>query len=405
MIFAGLLCAETSVITEDDVVKAALENNPALASVNKMADAASAASHKEFWLPNPMVGIEYMGLSDSGLSLDSAAQKNLTVSQMVPWPFKYIWKAGAAVSRSDYARHMAKAKELEVISGARKAYYEFYKINRTIAITEEASSIVKQLSDIAFAKYNSGMAAQQDVLKADIENQTLQNEIQSLKRMREISLEKLGAITGHAMDLTSTVFDISEPAIPVLKSDFAAVKELILNNAPMVKAAGSAKNVSENMRNMAVADYIPDLKLTYKRMLGDMTTDYSLMIEAEIPIWFLNNQQADIGEKWAMSESGEKEFENAKNTALLEAREHYEIVNANYRTMDLYKNRLIPQTEAAVKSMTASYKSKKADFMALLDSERMLLEMKKDYYMKMEEYLMHYRMLEELTGKLLITNY
>ncbi len=398
---AAVVMAENTVITEAQVVKAALDNNPALASAVKMADAADAASHKEFWLPNPMAGIEYMGLSDRGLSLgDASMGKNLTISQAVPWPFKYIWKAGAAVSRSDYARYMAKAMEKEVVSSARKSFYELYRIERTIAITQEASSIVKQLSDIAFAKYNSGMASQQDVLKADIENQMLLNETQSLRRMKEIAMEKLSAVSGGAVNLTQTVFDISEPEVPELKMDFDRVRELVLEGSPVVKAAVSAKNVSENMRNMAIADYIPDLKFTYKKLVDPGSNDYSLMVEAEVPVWFLTNQQADIGEKGAMADAGAKDVENASNAAVLEAREHFEIINANFRTMDLYKARLIPQTEAAVKSMTSSYKSRKADFMALLDSERMLLEMKKDYYMKMEEYLMHYRMLEEIAGSL-----
>ena len=47
-----------------------------------------------------------------------------------------------------------------------------------------------------------------------------------------------------------------------------------------------------------------------------------------------------------------------------------------------------------------SYKNKKIEFMALLDSERMLLDAKKQYYMLVVEYLIHFRMLEELTGSL-----
>ena len=128
MTLTGLIKGETLIITESAVVKAALENNPALVVANKMADAADAASHKELWLPNPMVGIEYMGVADSGVALGTATGKNLTVSQVVPWPFKYVWKIGAAVSRSDYARYMAKMKEQEVISNARQAFYELYKI-------------------------------------------------------------------------------------------------------------------------------------------------------------------------------------------------------------------------------------------------------------------------------------
>ena len=123
------------------------------------------------------------------------------------------------------------------------------------------------------------------------------------------------------------------------------------------------------------------------------------MVEAEIPLWFLNNQQADIGENWEMAASKESGLEEERNRVVYEAKDHYETIKADYRLIDLYKNKLIPQAEAGLKSALASYQSKKIEFMALLDSERMLLDMKKDYYMRLIEYLSHYRMLEELSGK------
>jgi outer membrane protein TolC len=392
------LFADGIVITEQAVVDAALKNNPSLISAQKMAASYESKSHKQFFLPNPMLGVEYMGVQDNGINFASSMEKNIVITQMIPFPLKYIWKTGAALSEADVYKYMYEMKRLETVNDARSAYYGLYQTVKYIEITTEAASVLKQLSNIAFAKYNQGMSSQMDVSKIDLESSLMDNDLLNLNNQKETDIQRIRLATGDSSFLTITAYSMEDPVVVELKTGFDDIKEKVLINSPLVKAALADKINAENMRNMAVADYIPDLSVQFKKRVDPGSMEYQIMFEAEIPLWFLNNQQADINEKWAMAESKDSGAQDAENRAVMEAKEHFDIIKANQRSIDMFKNKLIPQAQAALKSNLAAYQSKKIEFMALLDSERMLLDMKKEYYMRLTEYLMHYRMLEELTG-------
>jgi outer membrane protein TolC len=327
-------------------------------------------------------------------------QKYVMITQKIPFPLKYIWKAGGAAADSDYYRYMHEMKELETVNSARAAYYELYKTVKYIDITGGAASVLKQISNIAFAKYNQGVVSQQDVVKSDLETDLLQNDLLTLNRQKESDLQRIRQLTADDNFLTGTAYSLDDPVIPELTKGFDEIKAMVLASAPEIKAAAAGKASAENMRNMAIADYLPDLNILFKKNIQPGSNDYELMVEAEVPLWFLNNQQADIGEKWEMAESRTSGLKETRDRLEFEAKDHYETIKADYRLMDLYKSKLIPQAEAGLKSAMTSYQSKKIEFMTLLDSERMLLDMKKDYYMRLTEYLMHFRMLEELSGSL-----
>jgi outer membrane protein TolC len=401
-IFSGLIAAENIVLTENAVVDKALKDNPGLAAAEKMARSYDAKSHKQFFLENPMIGFDVMGVKDYTLNLNSSMNKYLTISQKIPFPLKYFWKISGAVAESDVYRDMYEMKKFETVSAARLAYYELYKTIKYIEITNAGAAVLKQISNIAFAKYNQGMVSQQDVFKSDLETSLLDNELLMLNRQKETDLQRLRQVTADDTLLTGTAYSLEDLAVPEFKFDFQEIMDNVLKGSPALKTARSVKDSADNMRNMAIVDYLPDFNLAYKKSIDPGSENYEFMVEAEIPIWFLNNQQADIGEKWEMAASKNSVLEDEKNRVIFEAKDHFETIKSDYRLMDLYKNKLIPQAEAGLKSALASYQSRKIEFMALLDSERMLLDMKKDYYMRLTEYLMHLRMLEELTGKSLI---
>ena len=402
-VISGAVFAETTV-TEAAVVEAALKNNPGLIAAGQMARAYDAGSHKEFFLENPMIGFDVMGVRDYTLDLNSSMQKYLTISQKVPFPLKYIWKASAAVSQSDLYGRMYSMKRFETENKAREAYYELYKTSKYIEITSGALSVLKQISNIAFAKYNQGMVSQQDVFKSDLETSLLENELLTLESQKETDLQRLRQIIADPGFLTNTAYSLEDPAIPELKAAFEEIKAAAMTQAPAIKVASADADAAFGMRNMAIADYLPDFSVSYKKSVDPGSADYELMVEAEVPLWFLNNQQSDIGQKWEMAESKSSALEDEKNRVIYEAKDHFEIIRSDYRLMDMYRNKLLPQAEAGLKSALASYQSKKMEFMTMLDSERMLLEMKKDYYMRLTEYLMHLRELEELTGGSLTKN-
>jgi len=387
------------ILDENMIAEKAMQNNPELIAAEKMAKSYEAKSHKQFFFENPMIGIEYMGINDSSINLNTSMEQNIAISQKIPFPLKWMWKIGAGIEESNYYKYMYEMKKFEILSASKIAYYELFRTIKFIEITREVLSLLKQLSDIAFVKYNQGMINQFELSKMDIEKDILENDLIVLKREKEIKIQNLRKIISDQEFLKEN-FSVKEINIPEIRYTFEELKEIALKKSPFLKAKKSLLEASFNMRNMAISDYLPDFNVQLKKQISPAINEYSIMFEAEIPLWFLNNQQADISEKWEMAESKQKEYENAINEIIYKVKEHYEIIKSNNDSIDLYKNKIIPRLNSVVESAMTSYKNKKIEFMTLLDSERMLLDAKKQYYMLVVEYLIHFRMLEELTGSL-----
>ena len=387
------------ILDENMIAEKAMQNNPELIAAEKMAKSYEAKSHKQFFFENPMIGIEYMGINDSSINLNTSMEQNIAISQKIPFPLKWMWKIGAGIEESNYYKFMYEMKKFEILSASKIAYYELFRTIKFIEITREVLSLLKQLSDIAFVKYNQGMINQFELSKMDIEKDILENDLIVLKREKEIKIQNLRKIISDQEFLKEN-FSVKEINIPEIRYTFEELKEIALKKSPFLKAKKSLLEASFNMRNMAISDYLPDFNVQLKKQISPAINEYSIMFEAEIPLWFLNNQQADISEKWEMAESKQKEYENAINEIIYKVKEHYEIIKSNNDSIDLYKNKIIPRLNSVVESAMTSYKNKKIEFMTLLDSERMLLDAKKQYYMLVVEYLIHFRMLEELTGSL-----
>jgi outer membrane protein TolC len=388
--------AETVTITESLAVKTGLENNPALLSAQKIAEGTDAASHKSYWLPNPMLGVELMGIKSYTTGFSQAMTKQQDISQKVPFPLKFYYSALAAHDSSDMAMWSYEMKKRETEKDIRLSYYALYKITKTIETNNETVSLLKQVSKIAASRADTSM----DSVKADIEYARLKNELTSLKEQKKTAAAMLNRAAGSNLIAENSDFIIEPPVIPELKMSLNDIRSAVLLKASAIRTAESWKNMAANMRNGEIAGYLPDLNITLKKQIEPGSDDYEIMFEAEIPLWFFSNQQSDIAKAGSGADAADKNYESEKQRILYEAYDHYQTIKSDFRTLNLYGDVLIPQAEAAFRASVASYQSKKSDFMSMIYSEKMVLDMRQDYYMHMQEYLMHFRMLEELAGSM-----
>jgi outer membrane protein TolC len=68
------------------------------------------------------------------------------------------------------------------------------------------------------------------------------------------------------------------------------------------------------------------------------------------------------------------------------------------RLIELYETSFIPQAEGALKASLTGYEANQIDFLNLLDSQRMLLDIKLDYYKTRVDLEMAKAELEQAAG-------
>ena len=57
---------------------------------------------------------------------------------------------------------------IRVVSDVARAYYEYYLADVSIAITRASAQLLDQMRSVAAARYRTGSATQQDVLRAEV---------------------------------------------------------------------------------------------------------------------------------------------------------------------------------------------------------------------------------------------
>src|SRR3990172_4860996 len=137
------------------------------------------------------------------------------------------------------------------------------------------------------------------------------------------------------------------------------------------------------------------LNRTEKMKRDDMV---SFMVTFNIPFWFWKKNIP-------MVEEMKKKYDASKNLYQDKLNE----VNARAETLvsqivkwrdlyKLYRDKLIPQTQLALETNLARYRTGSVEFMPVVDTVRMLLRFKKELVMAVREYYTSYSELNALMG-------
>jgi len=385
LLAALMLAPAINAMTEKEFADAVIAFNPGIAGARAEYKAEQAYISREWFLKNPMVSVEYMGIADTGIDLTAAMEKQLAVSQDIPFPVKPFFRSSVNSLSAEMKRQAYIMKKREILAEAYAAYVKAYVLQEMISISETASANLKQA-----LLAPSGLMQEQGY---EAEYALSVNETESLKAEMAGAWQELLACCGNASDLSGTieapeVFDITMTAEDYNKA--------ALINSPEIKMAEIKKQMAGGMKTLAILDYVPDLNVTWKKSLNN-TSDYSLMFMAELPIWFLNNQQAMIGRESGIYEAQSSGYEDIKNNVLSKVTMMHAKAKNEYRAYVIYRDMIVPKAEAALKAAAVRSRSGAAGISAVIDAQKMLLMAKKDALMRLEKHVMSYRELEAMT--------
>jgi outer membrane protein TolC len=105
---------------------------------------------------------------------------------------------------------------------------------------------------------------------------------------------------------------------------------------------------------------------------------WELMAGVNLPIW-LGKRAAMVREAEAMQKSAQYELTAATLRSDREVEEAAARARAARERYDRFKTSIIPQAEAAFSSSEAGYRSGRVEFLDYLDSERTLLETRREF--------------------------
>ena len=154
-------------------------------------------------------------------------------------------------------------------------------------------------------------------------------------------------------------------------------------NNPELKVYRYAIEKGKAAYDLAANEFMPDFTVKFKQMVKRDRVDenaWAGMLGVTIPVWFFQKQVFGVKEMKSELEMLKAEYKMKENMVLFDVRDAHARVEANMKVVELYETAFIPQANETVAAALRGYESGKADFLTLLDSQRMLIEFKLDHY-------------------------
>ncbi len=387
------------VLTLQDVVREVRENNPAIASAQKLVEAQRRRVIQAGALPDPTVSASYMGAATPFKTMDGdpSSYRGITAMQMLPLGGKLALKRQMA--RTDITA--TQADELAITrrltADAKAAFYDYFFYSKALEITNRNKARLEQLADISEARYKVGKAMQSDVLRAHVEVSMLLQRAITLAQQRETAAARLNTLMGRdsAAPLPAPA-EISKqplPAINLLSSSAEA-------NDPMLHKEQSIVERNKTAVTMARKEYIPDLSVGYMyQQRTGMPDMYGMQFTVNIPIFYKSKQREGVEQAKLELASAEQSHHARELELQYELKQMYDqAVNAN-RMLDLYDKAIIPQAELALQSAESSYTVGNVDFLTVVTNFTTINGYQIDYYRQLADYETALARIEVLTGE------
>ncbi|MBJ6800807.1 TolC family protein [Geomonas propionica] len=389
----------------DQLVQAALANNPELKSTSARWEMYKSRIRQAGALEDPMLMLKLQNMivtDPLSFNKDSMTQKVVGISQLIPFAGKRKLKEDIASAEAETYRWSVEERKLELTRMVREAYYQVYFTDKSLTIIEKNIKILDDFITLAQTKYSVGQGAQQDIYKALIERSKMLDMKISLEQQRrslEVSLNSL--LNRPQSTKVGTVPDFKLAPLNYTPEQLVDLAE---ENRPQLKSVKAQIEKGRAGHLLAQKESYPDFNVSFeymqrqKAMGSDGSDMYSLGVTFNLPIQ-KERRAAMRAESSSEINMASEELNGARNTISSGVNDLLAQMERRRKLIDLYLTGIIPQAEQSLESAVIGYRVNKVDFLTLLDNRVTLFNYEREYYDSMTDYQMKLAQLEALVGK------
>jgi cobalt-zinc-cadmium efflux system outer membrane protein len=398
---AGAAAGEERAWNVRELVERALSANPELEALEESVEAAGHKSSAAGGFPDPT--FSYSHFIESVETRLGPQRNVLQLVQPVPFPGKLSLREEIAGYDALIAgEHLASAR-LRIVKEIKTSYHSIAAIDRILRLLDEEDRLLRHYEDIVGTRLETGRAYQQDLLKVQIERFRLEERSLQYEQRRESIAFGLNTL----LDLEpGTPVIIEQPdTMSAIPASPARLKE-IARNRPDLRTIDHRIEQRSRSLSLVRRGYYPDITLGMSYIdIGDAPFDvpdsgrdaWNVTIGVKLPIWF--------GKIRAESRAERSSIRHLERTREAEERRidaEIEDIYNQYRIalglVTLYRDSLVPRAEQSLSASEAGYLTGEIDFLSLLDSERILLELRISLAGKISEVEKHIAELEAAAG-------
>jgi len=382
-----------------DVLREALEKNPAIQSALHAVEAQRHKVPQAKSLPDPEASVGWMGnlAPFSVQEGDPSSYRGVGVMQSLPYPGKLKLRGEVASQEVQMAQWEYEAVRRRVTADVKAAYYEYFFYDKALEITRKNKDLLQKLSSISEARYRVGKAMQQDVLKSQVEISLLLQKTTVLEQQRATVQARLNTLMSRPPDSPLPPAAIVEPASlnESLDALYAAAKA---QDSGLQREMVAIRR-SQLSTDLARKDYLPDFSIAYmfeqRPLMPDMN---GMTFTVNVPVFYKTKQREQVKQAQEEVLSAERSRDNRANELQFELKQQYLAAQAAKQLLDLYTKAVVPQASLALESSMSAYEVGNVDFLTMLANFTTVLDYEVDYYRELADYQTALARMEPLVG-------
>ncbi|CAG0932877.1 hypothetical protein RHDC3_02358 [Rhodocyclaceae bacterium] len=380
-------------------------HHPELASMRLEADAAAQRVQPAGALPDPMFRIELDNFTNTGnpsgpnLLPARVGETMYTLIQPLPGWGKRALRKEAAAANAAQADARANLVWTELAMRIKTAYAQYHYVAGNERLTLELLDLMTRLEQIAQARYAGGLVAQQDAVRAQLEQTAMRSELIMLDSEKQQLRARLNALLAResAAPLAEPVAARALPAPATLEAAALAARARAAN--PALLAEEARLRAAVKGRELTLRNRYPDFQVGLSpTQMGSRITTWRLMLEMNIPLQ-QSSRRSEEREAEAMVGAARARAEMVANQLRGELAESLAGLEAARRTDALVAAQLLPQSELGLRSALAAYENGKVDFATLLDAQRLIRKAQQDRLKAQAEAQMRLAEIERIVGE------
>ncbi|MBW2735419.1 MAG: TolC family protein [Deltaproteobacteria bacterium] len=382
----------------------ALQKNPSVAALKFQVRALEERVHKSgAWL-DPKVAIELSNIPIDSWTLGDHGMSGLQLKlqQTFLFPGKIGGRKEVARGQVREQRLLLKEREVQLGAAVKRAYYSLALVRQLRQVTANHVALVAQFIGVVRVKYEVGKVGQHDLLRLQLLERTLKDDLKSFQREDEALMATINAALHRALSTPiKTPKRVSQPAPSRTVKDFTS---LAIQSRPLLRWYVEQARTRRTAAQQAAREGYPDLTawIGYrirKRAGADEGTDFfSVGISVPIPLFFDSRWGSQRRENMARAWALEAQRSAELNRIAGDLGRNIAAWKRAAQKAKAYRDTLMPLAHHTLDATFAAYQVDRADFASLFQAEMQLLNFERAIFRAEARAALSHVEVQALTG-------
>jgi len=386
----------SGVITLQQALSLGLMQNPELASFSWEMRSAEARTLQAGLLPNPEISAEVENIGGAReLKGFNGAENTIQINQLFELGGKRSKRKKLAELEKDLSGWDYEAKRLDVFTDITKAFWDVLAAQERLSITRDLVQLSEQVYTTVVERVKAGKVAPLEEIQAKVALTTMRIELEQTKREVETARKRLAATWGSsspAFERVVGAFDAVEP-IPQQEQ----INKLVSQNPDVARWDTEIAKGRADIK-LKDANAIPDVTIGAGPRYFNETNNNAFVMGISVPIPLFNRNQGERLEARYNLSKAEEQRKATQIKVLMDLAQAYQELSSAYLSAAALKETALPGAQSAFNAAQEGYREGKFSYLQVIDAQRTLFEIKRQYVTALADYHKAKATIERLIG-------